>query len=135
MTKQAVRKIKCGDSVILPDNTIHEISSIQAAHDRYQLMGVSGWQYGIDSLVWVQPGTSYLYWKTQAKNEKERADTLLGANQMYQVELVESLGREAKLREAIEEEVKKGIIWGDYNRAKVLRELLASLYPEEGEAK
>lgn len=43
--------------------------------------------------------------------------------------------REKKLREAIEEEVKCHILLGTYKRADELRELLASLYPKEEEAK
>lgn len=68
------KPIKRGDSVKLPNGEIHEITSIQHVHNRYQLLGVSGWQYGIDSLVLKQPGAAYRYWQDQAAAEKERAD-------------------------------------------------------------
>lgn len=78
------------------------------------------------------------YWLQQYAAEKEHADTLLGANQMYQFELAESLGREAKLREAIEEALSWALNCGEYTVAEViaiLRGVLESLYSEEGEAK
>lgn len=78
------------------------------------------------------------YLLQQYAAEKVRADTLLGANQMYQVELAESLGREAKLREAIENALSWALNCGEYTVTEViaiLRGVLASLYPEEGEAK
>jgi hypothetical protein len=67
-------KIFIGDSVLLPDGTIHEVSDIQYVHDRYQLVGVSGWKHGIGSLVLKFTGTAYMYWKDQASVEKERKD-------------------------------------------------------------
>lgn len=82
------------------------------------------------------------YWHEEAAAEKDRADK---AEQ--QIESLErewrrakyrafnTEAREKKLREAIEEEVKCHILLGTYKRADELRELLASLYPKEVEAK
>lgn len=82
------------------------------------------------------------YWLQQYAAEKARGDkldqrniVLLGANQMYQVDLAECLGREKKLREAIEDRIRGCITIADYNHADALEKLLASLYPKEEEAK
>jgi hypothetical protein len=45
-------KLKVDDIVIVPSSQIiGKITDIQYAFDRYQLSGVSGWQYGVDELV------------------------------------------------------------------------------------
>lgn len=73
----------------------------------------------------------------QVEAEKERADKLQAELSEYTEAHWKAFEREKKLREAIEEEIKKGIIWGDYNRAEALEQLLASIYPleKEGETK
>lgn len=59
--------------------------------------------------------------KQQYEAEKERAD--------------KAEAREKKLREAIEDRIRGCITIADYNHADALEKLLASLYPEEEEAK
>lgn len=61
------------------------------------------------------------YWESQAAAEKERAD--------------KAEERESRLREAIEYEIELHKINGTHERERELIALLASLYPEEGEAK
>lgn len=86
------------------------------------------------------------YWLQQYAAEKERADrfeqrnmVLLGANQMYQVDLAESLAREKKLRETLERILKMTNKSEAYTtEARVYHEAfktLSSLYPKEEEAK
>lgn len=77
--------------------------------------------------------------KKELAAEKERADrleernmVLLGANQMFQVEFAQGLGREKKLREAIERIAEDTEDEITQNYAK---NVLASLYPKEEEAK
>lgn len=65
--------------------------------------------------------------------EKERADKLQTELSEYTEAYWKAFEQEKKLREAIEQEIKMGIIWGDYDRASALEELLASLYPKEEE--
>jgi hypothetical protein len=46
-----MKKLKKGDAVkVLGEGVIRVILDIQYEFDRYQLDGVSGWQYGIDNL-------------------------------------------------------------------------------------
>ncbi|MDH6674443.1 hypothetical protein M2277_005139 [Paenibacillus sp. LBL] len=133
------QKIKKGDSVILRDGSIHEISSIQDVHNRYQLVGVSGWQNDIDSLVLVQPGSAYRYWQLQAAAAKEEiarincdyyADKQRFHNQAR--ELVEVKEREQKLKERLED-IKEQAMWSNNEIFVIARNILDVLYPKERE--
>lgn len=122
-----LQKIKCGDSVRLADGTMHEISSIQHVHNRYQLVGVSGWQFGIESLELEQPGSAYRHsqdraaadsvraieWSNKAAAEKERADKA-EARERELVALLKKLAPSA---------------WNGGEQ--LIDKLLASLYPKE----
>ncbi|MDF2715763.1 MAG: hypothetical protein K0R28_2688 [Paenibacillus sp.] len=49
-------QIKVGDSVIIAPDARGIITDIQHVHDRYQLRGISGWQYGIANIrkIWTR---------------------------------------------------------------------------------
>ncbi|MBY0011481.1 hypothetical protein [Paenibacillus typhae] len=66
MTQTPKRKYKAGDPVMMPSGLVTEITDIQYEHNRYQIAGVSGWQYGIEHL---QPAS----WKAEALKWREEA--------------------------------------------------------------
>ncbi|MEC0241997.1 hypothetical protein P4H66_19525 [Paenibacillus dokdonensis] len=151
---QADMPIKRGNSVRLTDGTIHEISSIQHVHDRYQLVGVSGWQYGIDQLKVEQPHAAYRYWQDKAAAERERAhqaelliDNLGGGDRYRYIRhvrkeledqitllvehIIEVEAREQKLKEAIEQSMELGMLEYAPYTYEHFEETLSTLYPKE----
>jgi hypothetical protein len=119
--------IKKGDSVKLPDGTIHEISSIQYVHDRYQLLGVSNWKYGINDLVLTRPQAAYFYWLQEAKELQEIASGR-GRECLNIQELLKAVeSREQRLKETLERiaEATEDIYTED-----AARHTLSTLYPD-----
>lgn len=152
------QKIVRGDSVLLPGGTVHEILKIQEVHNRYQLRGVSGWKYGIETLVLRPPGEAYRYWQDQATAEKERADRLeseleTAYNEVEKLQkeyarldetaasdydqLTAAEAREKKLREAIEQALSWTWDCGENNMFEVISILQSAIHPleKEGETK
>ncbi|OMD85674.1 hypothetical protein BSK49_19350 [Paenibacillus odorifer] len=60
------RELKRGDPVIMPSGLVTELTDIQYEHNRYQLEGLSGWQYGIENL---RPAE----WKLEAQKWRREA--------------------------------------------------------------
>ncbi|HEY2492701.1 MAG TPA: hypothetical protein VGI33_07315 [Paenibacillus sp.] len=151
MTQRDWQKLKRGCPVIMPSGLVTELTDIQYEHNRYQLEGLSGWQYGIENL---QPAE----WKLEAQKWRrevlrkyptpEAYEAACAALEKHRTRADAAEAREQRLKDAYKHtaesiytnhatmnhmentEYEKGQISGLIQAANILRSSFSTLYTD-----
>lgn len=106
MTQTPKHKLKRGCPVIMPSGLVTELTDIQYEHNRYQIEGVSGWQYGIENLQPAEWKLEAQKWRREAMRKyptPEAYEAACTALEKHRARADAAEAREQRLKEALEE--------------------------------
>ncbi|OME07882.1 hypothetical protein BSK64_06405 [Paenibacillus odorifer] len=132
------RELKRGDPVIMPSGLVTELTDIQYEHNRYQLEGLSGWQYGIENLRPAEWKLEAQKWRREALRKyptPEAYEAACSALEKHRARADAVEEREQQLKEAVQIAISKKPLWiddkGVFNTTiGFLTETMSTLYPD-----